>query len=203
MRATGGSRVVNKIIFRIDLPAKALPVLLAPLLFVLTAASGRADMLSFSYIDTSNNVLAGTMDGILQSDNNSFLVTGMGAVTLNGNPTPALNFVDSVDDILGNGAGLFGNAAPAVTLDGTYLDLAACPDSNCTDGFIISAGDATAIMNTAPFFASGSSFGGPAIQSFGQWSAALVVATPEPASFALIGFGLTALAASRRFLVRR
>jgi hypothetical protein len=165
---------VNKIVFWIDSPARALPMLLAPLLLMFTAASGRADMLSFSYTDTSNNVIAGTIDGVLQPDHNTFLVTGVGPVTFDGNPTPMLNFIDSLDDINGNGGGFLGDGTPAVALDGTYMDLIACTDNSCADGFAFAVGNASAIANGSSGFVAGASFAGqplrPSANGVLQWS---------------------------------
>ncbi len=182
--------------------ARALAVLAASILLAASVKSARAsEILDFSYTDGNGDTISGTMDGALQSDDDTFLVTGMGPITFDGGATAPLNFVASIDDYQSLGNGYMGEDTAAVTLDGSYMDLIACFDSDCADGFLFAVGDEFSGNFDGSLFSGGASFGF-VFEPFNPqgWSASVA---PEPQSFVLFGLGLAGLAASRRFLAGR
>jgi hypothetical protein len=155
-------------------------------------APAMADILSFSYFETgSGDTLAGTMMGTLQPDDNTFIVSSMGPVTLDGNPTSPLTIVASADVF----EGLSATEVPTVTLDGSYMDLGAFTPG--FDGFFFGVGDLLAGLLGGPFFDSSEGYGGATIdgdfEAFNTagWSASIV---PEPDSVYFLGFIAAALA---------
>jgi hypothetical protein len=177
------------------------------LLLMLTAGSGRADILSFQYDETaSGDVLAGTMIGTLLGDDNTFVVTSMGPVTLDGNPTSPLTLVSSGDVF----EGLSATELPTVTLDGSYMDLAALTPS--VYGFFFGVGDLLAGPGElgGPFFDSSEGYGGNSIDgdyetfNIAGWSAS-VSSVPEVSSVYFLGFIVAAagLAAYRQKRLRK
>jgi hypothetical protein len=157
-----------------------------PLLMFLAAGSARADILDFSYLLYSGGPeLAGTITGFLLPDHNLFLVTGVGPVTFNGNPAPALPFVYSFDAVQG-----LDNNPPAVSVDGSYMDLLACSAAGCPDGFGFAVADATA-AKFVPLYDGEVSFGGTVLPFIAANWTASVSMVPEASSLFL---GLTMLA---------
>jgi hypothetical protein len=106
--------------------------------------SGVASAATFNLSYTSSaGTITATIDGTLQPDNNTVIVSYVSNPTFNGSPAPALPFLGS-----GN---TFTLGQPALlSLDGSGLDFLACTDSVCSDGFLLSAFFG---------FASGGSFG--------------------------------------------
>lgn len=174
------------------------PVVVAPLLMLLTVSVSHASLsiLSFTYDLTSTGpVLAGTMTGTLLSDNNTFVVSTVGPLTFGGFAAPAVPLISSVDSFFG----INPTAVPTVTLNGSYMDLIACTaGSNCPDGFLFAVGDQTATdAFGANVYESGASFGGAALPyNASGWQASLG-ATPEP------GDGIPVLIAGALALVIR
>ncbi len=139
----------------------------------------------FEYTLAGGSVLAGTLIGELQGDANTVLVDSIADfVTFNGIAGPSLPVVDSVSNFFG------GSGAPAVvSLDGSVIDLIACIDATCSDGFLFE-GPGTTLGS--PIFFGGASFG-PATEGYapGRWSLeAQVTAVPEPSALALAGLAL-------------
>src|SRR5437879_11706487 len=181
-------------------------VAILPLLLSLAACTSRADILTFTYVSPdTGSVLSGTMNGTFELDYNTFVVTSMGPVDFNGAPAPALPFVDSPDNFLGLSVAL-----PKVTLNASFMDLFACTDSTCSDGFLFGVGDgASGLFGGVPVFIVGPSIGNTSslFDSTG-WSAAgddddtspgdgesepVHAETPEPSSLCL-GLTMVALA---------
>jgi hypothetical protein len=136
-------------------------------------------------------VLAGRLEGALQPDNNRVVVSAiLGIPTVNGVPVLPLTFVQSFDEnILGVAAD------PTVSLDGSLMDMIACTDGVCVDGFLFST---NAAIFGVPVFVSGPAFGNISdVFVPDNWSMSLV---PEPGSWALLvaGFGIMGVAARRR-----
>ena len=156
-------------------------VAILPLLLSLAAGTSRADILTFTYHSLDlGSVLSGTMNGTFEPDDNTFVVTSMGPVDFDGAPAPALPFVDSPDNFLG-----IGPALPTVTLNASFMDLFACTDNTCSDGFLFGVGDGVSgLFGGVPVYIVGPSFGNTSsLFDSNGWSA-----TPEPSSFWL---GLT------------
>jgi hypothetical protein len=162
--------------------------------------SASADqILNFSYTDLEGDTIAGTMNGVLQADDNTFLVTSMGPLTLDGSPTIALSSVESLDFESGSGNGYGGLDQGAVTLNGSYFDIIACDTGACEQGFLLAQGDAFAITIGQSLFSSSADFDNTeeAINPDG-WSASPVPTTPEPQPWALMSIALGAVAVRKR-----
>lgn len=171
--------------------------------FLLAGYVGNASadqILNFSYTDVEGNTIAGTMNGALQADDNTFLVTTMGPVTFDGNPAIALSSVVSWDFRVGAGNGYEGLDQGAVTLDGSYFDIIACDTDECNQGFLLARGDAYASeINGESLFSSSLNFGNAAEAiNPEEWSASLVSTAPEPQSWVLMSIALAAFAARKR-----
>jgi hypothetical protein len=124
---------------------------------------------NLSYTSGARTITA-TIDGTLQPDNNTVIVSSISNPTFSGSPAPALPFLGSGSDfILGQPA--------LLSLDGSGLDFLACTDNFCSDGFAFS-----------PFtFASGVSFGEafegePFVLANYSLTPAGTPAVPEPAT---------------------
>ena len=162
-------------------------VAILPLLLSLASGTSRADILSFTYHSPDlGSLLSGTMNGTFEPDDNTFVVTSMGPLDLDGAPAPALPFVDSPDNFLG-----IGPALPTVTLNASFMDLFACTDNTCSDGFLFggpSFGNTTSLFDANGWSAAGTD--DDTSPGDGE-SAPVFAATPEPSSLWL---GLTAVA---------
>jgi len=179
-------------------------VAILPLLLSLASGTSRADILSFTYHSPDlGSLLSGTMNGTFEPDDNTFVVTSMGPLDLDGAPAPALPFVDSPDNFLS-----IGPALPTVTLNASFMDLFACTDDTCSDGFLFGVGDGVSgLFGGVPVYSGGPSFGNAtSLFDANGWSAVgddddtspgdgelapVFAATPEPSSLWL---GLTAVA---------
>src|SRR5580692_7944881 len=95
------SPTVNKASGRLIAMSKASPsksqrirsrAALVPCLLFLAPGLSRGDTLSFTFTEptVSANVLTGTLWGTLQGDGSTFVVTGFGALALNGVPAATL-----------------------------------------------------------------------------------------------------------------
>ena len=181
-------------------------VAILTLLLSLAAGTSRADILTFTYHSSDlGSVLSGTMNGTFEPDDNTFVVTSMGPVDLDGVPGPAMPFVDSPDNFLG-----IGPALPTVTLNASFMDFFACTDDTCSDGFLIGVGDgASGLFGGVPVYIVGPSFGNTSsLFDATGWnatgddddtppgddeSAPVRAETPEPSSLCL-GLTMVALA---------
>ena len=161
-------------------------VAILPLLLSLAAGTSRADILTFTYVSPdTGSVLSGTMNGTLEPDDNTFVVTSMGPVDFDGAPAPALPFVDSPDNFLG-----IGTTLPTVTLDASFMDFFACTDNTCSDGFLFGVGDGVSgLYGGVPVYIVGPSFG----NTSSLFDATGWTVTPEPSSLCL-GLTMVALA---------
>lgn len=147
--------------------------------------AAQAAQFNFSYTLQDGSILSGMMDGDVQADNDTVVVTAVNMASFNGVPGPALPFVQSLFGLV------FGNPLPAiVSFSGNVMDIAACADSGCDDdGFFF---DTSGFLGL-PVYAGGTSFGAnfepydPA-----NWSLT-PKSVPEPSAvvaLALVGGGL-------------
>lgn len=170
---------------------KILSAIAAVALAVSAAASHAVTTYNFSYV-AGAGTLSGQLTGTLQADNNTVIVSSIvDFASWNTVAGPSLAFVNAV-------SGYPSTIAPGlVTLDGSVLDILACPSAGCGDGFLF---DTSGNLFGAAAYASGNSFGANfELYSPRNWS--LSAATvPEPASWALMitGFGLVGSALRRR-----
>ena len=182
----------------------SLKLAVLPLALSLSAAVRQAAVLTFNYVEAPGGpVLSGTMDGDLQIDGNTFLVTSLGPLFLDAVPMPDVPFVASADFFTGFNP----VAVPTVTLDGSFLDLVACSTGACNvDGIAFAVGDLWAANNLQSVFQRLGAFG-DALTDFDPagWSASVdsSSAAPEPGTLALgLSAGLGLLAWKKRKFAR-
>ena len=177
------------------------------LLAVSVQSASAGQILNFSYTDLENDTVAGTMNGSLQSDNNTFLVTSMGPLTFDGVLAPVpLVFIESADVFASVGTGFDGLGLAAVTLDASYMDFIACDVSACSnDGLALVVGDVftNVLSGGKSEYSAVGEFGGAsgpvteAVNAAG-WSASLAASAPEPGSLVLVSIALLAAAVRKR-----
>lgn len=156
------------------------------------SAAGAATTFKWSY-QTSAGTLSGRLTGTLQGDNNTIAVESLvnNAIYFDGvsdGDLPVLLTANAFYDVDYNGR------APAVTLDGAFVDFMACTDISCLTGVVFDP-------DTIAFFE-------PVVVTLGwgdvnetfqasNWS---ISAVPEPQTWALMiaGFGLAGASLRRR-----
>lgn len=181
---------MNLSIFRTSLAAATLALAIA-------APQAEASLFNFSYI-YSGGIIAGTLDGILQGDNNTVIVsTIQDYMTYNGTPLSSMGSVHSWDF----SANVTGLDVPAVTLNGSFMDLIACPGvCSGIQSFGWAVNNALAGLMGGPTFSATSDLGSGGPESFNaaNWSLTSVGSVPEPATLALLAAGAVGLARRRR-----
>jgi hypothetical protein len=173
--------------------------LLAALVLFSTAPQAHATRFGLSYTLADGSRLTAVLDGTLQADSNTVVVDKVLAfAALDGVPGPPLPLVYGYDYALGQPT----SPLPTMTLDGSLLDLIACADAACNDGFGFAVGDLFASTIGGDLYSAGASVG----NTFEPFSAAgyTLEAMPEPASLPLLAMmSVAALAWQRRAASRR
>jgi hypothetical protein len=162
--------------------------------------SAHASELDFSYKLPTGNVLSGVLDGTLLSNGNTFDVTSVDSLFVNGAAVPLPTHVVSADDAYG----IYGVSSDlaAVSLNGSYMNLYA---SYGNDAFEFAVGDAMAAKYWGDKYEGATPvYGGQGTYpdyNPADWSASIVApvaTTPEPSSFVLLGTGVLGLAGATR-----
>lgn len=149
--------------------------LLCTIAAVCALGSAHATPYNFQYTTQSGSVLAGTLDGTLQSDHNTIYVNSFTSTSFNGVTGPTLTVVDSYSHFA-----IGASSAAAVSLNGSYMNLFAAI-SSWTEGFIFAnnAGLGGSMFNSSPVF-------GGAYEAFAANRFTITgTAVPEPQSLAL------------------
>lgn len=173
-------------------------------LLLLTAAAGQAGTLNFSYdLGSGRGILAGTMSGALQGDNNTFVVSSLDSYTYNGAAGPSLTFLTTPDSLLFQSV-----LNPKVTLNGSFMDFVACSNTNCNSeyfGWVVGDSFSAALYAGNPYALVSHAFGGNNVPySASNWSASVGGDAPEPGTLTLglAAAGFAAALSRRKRLVR-
>lgn len=174
--------------------------LIAAAALAFAAQAAKAATYQFTYDFASGVTLSATIEGDLQVDGNTVVVTSVTEAALSGATSfafPAFASIDSTRDIL-----LAENSrSPVLLLDPALgaLDLGACATSSCTTASIGLAIDTTG--GVAPFPVVGYGTGsGPVFEAFdaGRYSLVEIAAVPIPATLPLLGGAVLLIGATRR-----
>lgn len=162
---------------------------------LMTAAPAEAVKLyKFSYTLQSGGMLGGQLEGLLQPDNDTVVVSTIINPTFNTATVPDLPFVRSSSEFAGGGA----PADPVVSFSGSNMDIIACRTSSCSEGF---AFDFIGAFGPPPTYASSLTYG-DAFEPYdpSRWTlAADAVAIPTPAPLlGLLGMGWATIRKARK-----
>jgi hypothetical protein len=155
-------------------------------------AHAQAGAVDFSFAVTAlppqyDLTVTGVVDGTLLSDGNTFDVTGVSALTVDGTPISLAGWgTQPLDSYFG-----YAPDTAAITLDGSYLNLLFFASNSVNAGF--GAGDEyTKAVNVSVAWGENSTYYSVFEKNYYQWSASFA-AVPEPASVTALIVGLTAI----------
>lgn len=175
-----------KLISKIALTASALAA------GIVSTAPAEAASFHFSYTTQFGDVLAGMLEGDLQADNDIVFVTDISMPTLNGVAAPEITFIQSLTFVTD-----LPYAPATVSLSGATMDIIACTDWYCDEGFLV---DTFGIIDDFPTtFSSSPVFGGSPSEPFEvynpqNWALTPNAQIPTPALLpGLIGMGAAAI----------
>ncbi|MEM1263251.1 MAG: PEP-CTERM sorting domain-containing protein [Pseudomonadota bacterium] len=172
-------------------------------LVALGPATAFAGLIDFRYEFRGGSVLAGQVDGTVQSDGDTFVVNGFGNVTLD---DVALNPIDP-SDICSGADFPRCLSVPLMSFSGTVMDVFVCSLGFSRWGNCSFARDGGFYFSTAGRyqFARAGNRGTGLVTDWryspGNWSARPttdVVAVPEPGTAALLGLGFLVAWSRRR-----
>ncbi|MDY7014484.1 MAG: PEP-CTERM sorting domain-containing protein [Cyanobacteriota bacterium] len=135
--------------------------------------AAEAASFNFSYTLDNGDLLSGMLEGDVQADGDTVLVSEITMPMFNNAPAPELTFFESALEFL---AGIPGS--PVVSFSGLTMDIIACDTSACDNGF---AFEGSGLFTVPAYISSG--FYGDASEIYdpARWELAAKT-TPEPAS---------------------
>lgn len=101
--------------------------LVATVIVLNLPASVLAASFSWSYLNQTGDLYTGIMEGIVQTDGNTIEISKVENTRVNGNLLPATPFVFPA---------LLSSLVPIISFDGTVMDIIACQDAGCNEGFL-------------------------------------------------------------------
>jgi hypothetical protein len=162
-------------------------------------AHAQAGAVDFSFSITNdpqdNLSVTGVVDGSLLSDGNTFDVTGFSTLTVNGTPiSPAGWAIEALDTYDGYPAD-----TPAISLDGSYLNILFYNSNSVKVGFGAGNEEATA-LHLGVIWCIDTLYNGRDGSGQYNWTASFTASPeiPEPASVAGLIVGLAAIATMTR-----
>lgn len=160
------------------------------------ASSASAATFDLTY-EATGGVLSATIEGTLQADMNTVVVTGVqDFATFDSIAGPSLPTVISMDELII----LSGLLDPVLTLDGSYLDFAA-ESADRAEAFLFAVGNYSSVGTGGNFFAASPAFGNSSGEPFQRANYSLtkqVSTIPLPASVVVLLSGIGAIAAFSR-----
>ncbi|GAC1337812.1 MAG: hypothetical protein NVSMB18_03250 [Acetobacteraceae bacterium] len=146
---------------------------------LLWCSQGQAAQLAFTY-QVGDTLLTAVFNGTIEIDPNLFDATSIASISFGGTSPSHTPLVMSADYAYGFDLPRHG----VLSLDGTYVDLMACSNRRCTQGFQFGVGDLMSVFAGRNFYAGSDAFG-DAFRRFNPafYSAVLV---PEPSSCLLL-----------------
>jgi hypothetical protein len=156
----------------------------------LSATASSAATYDFSYEFASGDLLAGTLEGSLQADNDTIWISDFGSVDFLGVTLPDI----SPTDIRSSSDYPDGLLQPLVSLSGSVLDVFVCALGFSGTGNCDIAADGGFVLDTSqPLFGAGDGTGGRIFEgsrSGSSWTITEVAAVPLPAALPMLLAGL-------------
>ncbi|MBZ8181450.1 PEP-CTERM sorting domain-containing protein [Oscillatoria salina] len=158
------------------------------------ANSAEAASFNFSYTLQNGDILSGMLEGEVQADNDTVIVSEISMASFNDVLGPELTLIESFFEFLTGTPGV-----PTVSFSGSVMDIIACGTSNCSDGFLF---EGSGSLFGTPAYSSGFSYGNT-FDNYNperwQLTAKNVTSVPEPASLlGLLAVGALGIASHRK-----